>query len=375
MSASTPHVLLRDEIAGRGVAFAAPRAIVSAETPEALDDAFARLEAARAAGQWLAGYVAYEAGYVLEPALAGLLPAGRRGPLLRFGVFDAPLDAGALPPPPPANPLCDATPAWDAARYGERFARLHEHIRRGDCYQANLTFPIHARWTGDPAGLFGWLAARQPVGHAALVALGDPVIVSRSPELFFTVDADGWIDTRPMKGTARRGATAEADRAVRDALAADPKNQAENRMIVDLLRNDISLVSDPATLDVPELFRVETYATLHQMVSRVRARLLPGLSLRRLFAALFPSGSITGAPKISAMSILRRLEDEPREAYCGAIGWIEPSGRMRFNVAIRTISLYGDGSATFNVGGGIVYDSRADSEYGEALLKARYALA
>jgi para-aminobenzoate synthetase component 1 len=153
----------------------------------------------------------------------------------------------------------------------------------------------------------------------------------------------------------------------------DPKNQAENRMIVDLLRNDISLISEVGSLDVPELFRVESFATVHQMVSRVRAKLLPGLGIQQIFAALFPCGSITGAPKIRAMEILRELETTPRDVYCGAIGWIEPSGRMRFNVAIRTISLFPDGEAIYNVGGGIVFDSTAVEEYAECLLKARYA--
>jgi para-aminobenzoate synthetase component 1 len=144
-------------------------------------------------------------------------------------------------------------------------------------------------------------------------------------------------------------------------------------MIVDLLRNDISRISEVGTLDVPEQFRVETNATEHQMVSRVRARLMPGLTLARIFAALFPCGSITGAPKIRAMEILRALEERPRDAYCGAIGWIEPGGRMRFNVAIRTISFYPRGEAVLNVGGGVVFDSSAEAEYAECLLKARFA--
>ncbi len=209
--------------------------------------------------------------------------------------------------------------------------------------------------------------------YGALVSLGDPVVLSRSPELFFQVDADGWIETHPMKGTTPRGNTPEEDEAQREFLRNDPKNQAENRMIVDLLRNDISLVSEVGSLDVPELFKVETYPTLHTMVSRVRAKLLPDLPIARTFAALFPCGSITGAPKIRAMEILRELEGTPRDAYCGAIGWIAPNGTMRFSVAIRTISLFPDGSAVYNVGGGVVFDSTAEEEYAECLLKARFA--
>jgi para-aminobenzoate synthetase component 1 len=177
-----------------------------------------------------------------------------------------------------------------------------------------------------------------------------------------------------MKGTAPRGRDPAEDRRWRQFLQTDPKNQAENRMIVDLLRNDISRISVPGTVDVPELFRIETLATVHQMISRVRAKLLPDLTISQIFSALFPCGSITGAPKISAMEILRDLESVPRNAYCGAIGWMEPNRRMQFNVAIRTISLFRDGNAVFNVGGGIVFDSSAEAEYSECLLKARYAM-
>ncbi len=198
-------------------------------------------------------------------------------------------------------------------------------------------------------------------------------MLSRSPELFFEIDGEGWIETHPMKGTAPRGKTSEEDAALREFLRNDEKNQAENRMIVDLLRNDISLISEVGSLDVPELFRIESYPTVHQMVSTVRAKLLPGLSIERIFAALFPCGSITGAPKIRAMEILRDLEGTPRDVYCGSIGWIAPGGTMRFNVAIRTITLFPDGEAVYNVGGGVVFDSTAEAEYAECLLKARFA--
>jgi para-aminobenzoate synthetase component 1 len=211
------------------------------------------------------------------------------------------------------------------------------------------------------------------VRYGALVSLGGPVILSRSPELFFDIDADGWIEAHPMKGTAPRGQTKSEDARLKRFLQKDEKNQAENRMIVDLLRNDISLISEVGTLAVPELFRIESYPTVHQMVSTVRAKLLPDLTIAQIFAALFPCGSITGAPKIRAMEILHELEGKPRDAYCGAIGWIAPDGRMRFNVAIRTISLFADGKAVYNVGGGVVFDSTAEAEYKECLLKARFA--
>src|SRR5690606_37014925 len=251
--------------------------------------------------------------------------------------------------------------------------RLHRHLHEGDCYQGNLTFPVEARWGGDPLSLFTALRERQPVRYSAFIDLDGPIVLSRSPELFFGITRDRWIETLPMKGTAPRGATPKEDDAQRTFLRNDPKNQAENRMIVDLLRNDISRISEVGTLHVPELFRIETYPTVHQMVSLVRARLREGLAFRDILAALFPCGSITGAPKISAMRILRRLEEAPRDVYCGAIGWIAPDGAMRFSVAIRTISLFPQGRAVFNVGGGVVFDSTAEGEYDECLLKARFA--
>ncbi|MCO0638270.1 chorismate-binding protein, partial [Lutimaribacter sp. EGI FJ00014] len=162
---------------------------------------------------------------------------------------------------------------WSFSDYESRFTRLHNHLRRGDCYQGNLTFPVTARWQGDPLALFDTLTARQPVRYAAFVDLGGPAVLSRSPELFFEVSADGWIETLPMKGTMARGKTVEEDATLKETLRNDPKNQAENRMIVDLLRNDISRISEVGTLDVPELFHVETYPTVHQMISRVRAKL------------------------------------------------------------------------------------------------------
>lgn len=374
MSRHLPSVLFRDDAAARDLLFEQPSEIIESHDEGDFFSALEAAENARAAGKWLAGYFSYEAGYLFEPKLRPLLPTGRRVPLLCFGVFDAPTGRPAKPDPVATNgPIINARASWTAQDYEKRFDRLHLHLRRGDCYQANLTFPISAEWTGEPLAAFEALAARQPVRYGALVSLGDPVLLSRSPELFFDIDAEGWIEAHPMKGTAPRGKTKAEDARLKRFLQTDEKNQAENRMIVDLLRNDISLISEVGTLTVPELFQVESYPTVHQMVSKVRAKLAPDLTIAQIFAALFPCGSITGAPKIRAMEILHDLEGRPRDAYCGAIGWIAPDGRMRFNVAIRTISLYASGEAVYNVGGGVVFDSTAEAEYRECLLKARYA--
>jgi para-aminobenzoate synthetase component 1 len=372
---TSPFILFRDDPAGRELLFEAPLQILAPETPADFHAALETAEAARHSGKWLAGYFSYEAGYLLEPKLAPLLPGDRRVPLACLGIFDGPSerDRPQLAATPTNGPIFEPRATWSFDDYKKRFDRVHRHLREGDCYQANLTFPVHAQWSGEPLAAFDALTARQPVKYGALVSLGGAVVLSRSPELFFDIDAEGWIETHPMKGTAPRGKTPQEDRKLKEFLRNDPKNQAENRMIVDLLRNDISLVSEVGTLDVPELFRIEAYPTVFQMVSRVRAKLLPDLTIRDIFAALFPCGSITGAPKIRAMEILRALETAPRDAYCGSVGWIAPGGRMRFNVAIRTITLHPDGEAVYNIGGGVVFDSSAEEEYAECLLKARFA--
>lgn len=370
-----PSAIFRNDESGRQLVFDRPADIIVAHDAKDFLPALAAAQAASDAGKWLAGYFSYEAGYLLEPKLVPLLPAGRRAPLVCLGVFDAPVEEAVPRAAAPATngPIFDARASWSAQDYAKRFTRLHDHIRKGDCYQGNLTFPVHAQWSGDPLAAFDALTGRQPVKYGALISLGDPIVLSRSPELFFEIDTEGMIETHPMKGTAPRGATKAEDARLKAFLRNDEKNQAENRMIVDLLRNDISLISEVGTLEVPELFRIESYPTVHQMVSRVRAKLLPDLGIRQIFAALFPCGSITGAPKIRAMEILHELEATPRDVYCGAIGWIAPGGTMRFSVAIRTISLFSSGDAVYNVGGGVVFDSTAEEEYQECLLKARFA--
>ncbi len=375
---SEPFILLRDDTADKTMLFASPREIIRVDRKADFFGALKRLEGAHRAGYWIAGYLSYEAGHLFETKLEPLAQDGGSEPYLLFGVFDGPQAGHRLGEPRQRTGnepfISEPKAGWDFATYKDRFEKLHQHLRKGDCYQGNLTFPITAKWSGDPLAAFWSLTALQPVRYGALVNLGGPVVLSRSPELFFKVDQDGWIETHPMKGTAARGATPAEDDAIIAAMKVDEKTQAENRMIVDLLRNDISRVTEVGTLDVPKLFDVETYPTLHQMISVVRAKLLPEASLTDIFAALFPCGSVTGAPKMWVMKILAELEERPRGAYCGSIGYIAPDGVMQFNVAIRTLVLHDGGRAEFNVGGGIVFDSNARSEYEEALLKARFAV-
>ncbi|MBT9244332.1 aminodeoxychorismate synthase component I [Gemmobacter fulvus] len=370
-------ILLEHGPSGRPALFDAPREVVVAEAADAVLPALARLDAARAAGAWVAGYVSYEAGYALEDKLAALMPAERAHPLLAFGIYDAPQDAAAaLATAAAAAPgvyLAPLQPMVSRDAYGAAFETVAAYIAAGDCYQINLTFPMQTSLTGTPLGLYGALRARQSVGLGAYLDLGTgPVIVSRSPELFFSCSAAGRIEARPMKGTAPRGADPQEDAELAAELYHSEKTRAENLMIVDLLRNDISRLAEVGSVRVPELFAVEAFATLHQMSSRVVGQLLEPPAMARLMPALFPCGSITGAPKIRAMEIIREVEPHPRGVYCGAIGWMGPDGASAFNVGIRTLSITGS-QVVLNVGGGVVYDSTASGEWEEAHWKARYA--
>ena len=363
-------ILLEHGPGGRPALFDTAREVIVARAGAEVAPALARLDAARAAGAWVAGYLSYEAGYALEPKLAPLMPEGRDHPLLAFGVYDAPQAAPEITGTASLSPL---KPLISQTDYNAAMARVKAYIGAGDCYQINLTFPMETTLTGDPRGLYAALKARQTVGYGALIDLGTgPAIVSRSPELFFSVTPEGRIESRPMKGTAPRSPDPEEDAALAEELWRSEKGRAENLMIVDLLRNDISRIARIGSVKVPELFAVEAFATVHQMSSRVVGQLAEPPSLARLMPALFPCGSITGAPKIRAMQIIREVEPFPRGVYCGAIGWMAPDGAAVFNVAIRTLSIFG-GRVVLNVGGGVVQDSTAIGEWEEAHWKARYA--
>jgi len=362
---------------GKPAVFDTPRQVLVAWRPDDVVPVLAQAEAARAQGAWIAGYLTYEAGHVFEPRLHASLKHDANAPLAVLGVFDAPLDAEAAltkaQEDAPQARLAPLQPVIDRAAYDDAFARLQNYIAAGDCYQINLTFPLASRLlSGTALGLYGALRAGQQVGFGAFVDVGvGPVIISRSPELFFQVQG-GIIESRPMKGTAPRGADATQDAALLQELRDSEKSQAENLMIVDLLRNDIARISEVGSVKVPELFAIDSFATVHQMSSRIQGRLQHGADLPGLMAALFPCGSITGAPKIRAMQIIAELEPHPRGVYCGAIGWAAPSGDQCWSVGIRTLRLSSDGQILANVGGGVVQDSTATGEWEEALWKARY---
>ena len=376
MSVSRPFVLFEDGREGsHALLFASPEEIIVAREAEEVPTAFTRMEAASKRGLHLAGYASYELGYALEPKFRAQTTPKSPAPLLLFGAFREPRPFALAAQTEAFAPIA-LSPAWSAAEYAERFARCRDYIFAGDVYQINLTFPLRGRFEGDALSFYAALRRRQPVAFGGVVALGDETDVSLSPEVFFEatarVDGARIIRARPMKGTARRGFLPPEDMARAKHLSEDEKSRAENLMIVDLLRNDLSRLAEVGSVRVTDLFTVQTYPTLHQMTSGIEARLREGVGLAQLFAGLFPCGSVTGAPKIRAMEIIRDLECAPRGVYCGALGVISPSGEMRFNVAIRTLTILGDGDLVCNVGSAIVADSSAREEYEECLIKARF---
>ncbi len=352
-----------------------PVRVVVATTVDAVRPALATIRAAVADGLQAAGYLAYEAG----AALVQKAPANDAAPLLWFGLFDghetlADDQVAALLPDPAGAWARAPVPRIVQDDYDAALATVLDYIRAGDIYQANLTFRTDIAFLGDPLALYARLRRVAGAGYGAVIDTGDATLLSLSPELFFALDRDALI-CRPMKGTATRAAAVTDDRDIVTALAADPKQRAENLMIVDLMRNDMARVAVAGSVAVPDLFTVETYPTIHQMTSTVTATLAPGRDAIDVIEALFPCGSITGAPKQRAMAIVAEVEPDPRGAYTGAIGRIDADG-ARFNVAIRTLVVpRGVERATLGLGSGIVADSRAADEWAECLAKGAFVTA
>ena len=374
--ACAPFVLLDTADGSPARLYQTPVRVIEARTSEAVGPALAEIRAATQGGLHAAGFLSYEAGTAFEPVLGGA--ASDRVPLLWFGVFAdwvAVDDVAAWLPDPAGAWVGAPEPTIDRARYGERFAAVQALIAAGDLYQANLTYPARVPFDGDPLAVYARVRAGAAAGYGAIVATGTHTMLSFSPELFFARDG-GRLTCRPMKGTARRGETAAGDAAAIAALQGDAKQRAENLMIVDLMRNDLSRVARAGSVAVPQLFAVETYPTVHQMVSTVTANLAEGLDTTDVIAALFPCGSITGAPKIRAMQAIGDIEGSARGVYTGSIGRIDPNGDAAFNVAIRTLTIAAGGThATFGVGSGIVADSDDDAEWDECAAKGDFLTA
>jgi para-aminobenzoate synthetase / 4-amino-4-deoxychorismate lyase len=380
--------------------FTRPLRVCVVNEPAEIPSLFVEIERAVAAGQYAAGFFAYECGACFEPK-TGLRPSRSGDPLAWIGIYDrcylfdhrtgAFLDGD---PPglskicipvddhnPPPGPQLTCALALTERQYAERITAIHELIRAGDAYQINFTVPLRIHAQSSPAALYRQLRASQPTPYGAFLhTQPNRRILSFSPELFFRLENHGEsrrILTRPMKGTAPRGRTTQEDRVQSDWLRNDAKNRSENVMIVDLLRNDLGRLCHYGTVRTESLFAVERYPTLWQMTSTVTGELRSEVDFSRIFRALFPCGSITGAPKVRAMQLLAHLEDEPRGVYTGAIGFFSKEQTV-FNVAIRTLDLEGQGGehhgiqGTMGIGSGIVIDSDPAAEFRECLLKAEF---
>ena len=373
---STPFVLLDDaRAAGASPArlYRDPVAIISASVAGDVANALDQVASATRAGQHVAGYIAYEAGHALEPKFGSGQWQGD-APLLWFGVFDrfekiAAHDVIARLPDAAGAYAAVPVPTRTLSDYATGFAHIQDYIHAGDLYQANLTLPFTVPFAGHPLALYAGLRTRAKAGYGGIVWTGKEWLLSLSPELFFAMRG-GKITTKPMKGTAARGLD---DEAIIEQLRSDPKQRAENLMIVDLLRNDLSRVAEAGSVQTPQLFHVETYPTVHQMTSTVMATLREGLNAVDVIKAIFPCGSVTGAPKIRAMEVIGEIEPSPRGVYTGSIGRIDANGDAAFNVAIRTLHIaQGGAHATLGLGGGIVADSECAAEWAEVHAKGKF---
>jgi para-aminobenzoate synthetase/4-amino-4-deoxychorismate lyase len=371
-------VLLHDNApdAGRSLLFEKPSHVLTTRKRGEVAELLREAEAQSRAGKHLAGYLSYELGLAFEERLAPLLPEETAFPLFWLGVYDAPTEMDRIAAwrwlkeraSRELVQVGDMRFSMARDEYGEAFRKVMDYIFAGDVYQINLTMRSRFRVQGDPLALYRDLCRNQPVAHGAFIASGEHHVLSLSPELFIE-NRGGRIVTRPMKGTAPRGTTPAEDEEIKRALVADEKSRAENLMIVDLLRNDVGRIAKMGSVKVESLFSVETYRSLHQMTSTVAADLKPGLQFGDILRALFPCGSVTGAPKIRAMQIIHEVERGPRGLYTGSIGYLAPNGNFAFNVAIRTAVIDAEGRGEVGIGGGIVADSKEESEFNECLLK------
>ena len=328
----------------------------------------AEVEAYQNQGYYAVGYVSYEAAPAFETKFEVIDDPLMSEYLLYFTIHES---VQTEPIPLTYKPIT-LPKTWQeltsAEEYRAAIEHIHHHIRQGDTYQVNYTVQLQQNITADPFAIYNRLVVEQNAHYNAFIQHDDVSIISVSPELFFKKDGDG-LTTRPMKGTTNRGLTTETDLKQAQWLAQDQKNRSENMMIVDLLRNDMNRISKIGSENVKSLCLVEQYSTIWQMTSTIETQLLPNSSLGDIFQALFPCGSITGAPKIATMAIIKDVEKQARGVYCGAIGILLPNGPTIFNVAIRTLQMQGN-KAIYGVGGGITWDSKWEAEYEETKQKS-----
>ncbi len=346
--------------------FVEPIKVITAKRIEEVLPCFQLIQDAVDHGYYAAGFLSYESAPAFDSAYK--VKAENTMPFLWFGIFTEPLQ---MPLSSKGNyKLSNWNPSVTPSEYEAAIKSIKYSIECGDTYQTNYTIQLNSNFQGDDIAFFEKLKRAQSSNYCAYINTGEHRILSASPELFLHLK-ENRIITRPMKGTVKRGNTAAEDSANADWLYHSEKNRAENVMIVDLLRNDLNVIAKLGTVEVSKLFEIEHYPTVHQMTSTITAEVPADTLLADLFKALFPCGSITGAPKISTMNIITDLETAPRGVYCGAIGYITPNREAVFNVPIRTVVIDQTGKAVYGVGGGITWDSTVEGEYDEILAKAR----
>ncbi len=352
----------------RRIGFADPLRVIATREAQEIAACLREIDdAVSNRGLYAAGFMSYEAAAAYN--LAVHQPEADALPLLWFGLYDRAQELPAIPAKSGTYRLDGWRTGLDEEAYFAAIEQIKQRIACGDTYQVNFTMRLRAHFTGDPWALYYDLYQAQQAAHTAYLDLGRYVICSASPELFFDLDGD-LLSARPMKGTAVRGKTLVEDREQMAALRASTKDRAENVMIVDMIRNDFGRIAEIGSVEVPSLFSVERYPTLLQMTSTVTAR--SRASLPEIMEAVFPCASITGAPKVRTMEIIKTLEAEPRGIYTGTIGCWGPDRQASFNVAIRTVVIDREaGLAEYGVGSGIVWDSQAADEYAECRLKSQ----
>jgi para-aminobenzoate synthetase/4-amino-4-deoxychorismate lyase len=350
----------------RPLTFRKPLKIIVANTIEEVLPSFQQVQDAIDDGYYAAGFLSYESAPAFDSAFT--VKDGHTMPLLWFGIFSEPQytplsSAGSFE-------MMNWQPAVSTDEYQDSIMSIKKSIEMGNTYQTNYTIRLNSTFQGDDIAFFQKLKRAQDSNYCGYIHTGDHSILSASPELFFHLEGEK-ITTRPMKGTVKRGNTYTKDEENANWLYHSEKNRAENVMIVDLLRNDLGAIAESGTVQVEKLFEIEQYPTVHQMTSTITAKINPNIHLVDIFKALFPCGSITGAPKMSTMKIIANLETTPREVYCGTIGYISPKKEAIFNVPIRTVLIsHQTGTATYGVGGGITWDSTTEGEYQEVIAKA-----
>ncbi|MDA3798741.1 MAG: aminodeoxychorismate synthase component I [Kiritimatiellae bacterium] len=349
--------------------FCNPEKIIQVDNPNDILNAIRQIQIAVDNNKFIAGFISYEASIVFDSAFK--CKKLKNFPYLFLGIYDSFTKIKDIPEETYALPPNFFKPDISETEYNQKIKDILEHIRAGDIYQANFTIRLFGKAIDSPEKLFLSLANSHPVPYASFVNMGKTKIVSISPELFIEQN-DNSIISLPMKGTAKRKPIFQQDLDQAEKLSKSKKDQAENVMIVDMVRNDFGRICQSGSIYVDPLFHVDTYKTLHQMISKVHGKIRENTNLENILKATFPAASITGAPKIRAMEIINELESSPRKVYTGSIGCILPNKKMCFNVAIRTL-ICEENKTELSVGSGIVADSKQKSEWKECLLKSNFA--